>query len=478
MSFCCLAALDQAERMRAKYNYGEIVSRLNRAYVSALLQKTHKETITPMKVLVIGGGGREHAILWALANTSATPLDLYCAPGNGGISEVAQCVQIPVTDHPRLIEFARANAIDFTIVGPEGPLAAGIVDDFQDAGLKIVGPTRAAARLESSKAFAKDFMRRHQIPTADYQIASSAAEAIQSLRSGRFGSEDSPVVLKADGLAAGKGVVVAPSRAEGEKAIAELTSGLVSADAVTKILIEEALQGTEVSVLLFADGNDYALMPPARDHKRIGENDTGPNTGGMGAITDSSVLNEQTLNQVVREIVEPTLAGASQEGFPFRGVLFIGLMLTAEGPRVLEYNVRFGDPETQAILVRLQSDLSEVFQAMLTGELRSMGIEWSEAPSACVVLASEGYPGAYEGGVVIEGQIASSNDVQVFHAGTTKNQRGDFLTSGGRVLGVTASAASLPEALGHCYDAIRKINWKGMQYRRDIGRFQERKAAN
>ncbi len=344
-----------------------------------------------MKALVVGSGGREHAILWALKRTSKTPLELYCAPGNGGISQIANCVPIAATDHAALMEFARFENVDLTIVGPEGPLADGIVDEFEHSGLKIIGPSRAAARLESSKSFAKDFMRRHKIPTADYFIANSAAEALGALHSGKFGPPDAAVVIKADGLAAGKGVVVAPSRADAETAIAQLASGnLVAPEAAKQIVIEEALEGREVSILLFADGRDYALMPPARDHKRIGENDTGPNTGGMGAITDLSVLDNETLDRIVREIVEPTLQGAYQEGFPFRGILFIGLMLTPAGPKVLEYNVRFGDPETQAILVRLQSDLFQVFQAMIEGKLRDIRVEWSNQPSACVVLASAG----------------------------------------------------------------------------------------
>src|SRR5712691_3777460 len=406
-----------------------------------------------MKALVVGSGGREHAIVWALKRTSRIPLELYCAPGNGGISGVAQCVPIPAADQTSLIEFARSHDIDLTIIGPEGPLAAGMVDEFERNGLPIVGPTRAAARLESSKAFAKDFMRRHKIPTADYSIANSTEEALQSLRSGRFGTADSPVVVKADGLAAGKGVIVASSRVEAETAVAELTSGaLVSSDAVNPMLIEEALRGKEVSILLFADGRDYALMPPARDHKRVGENDTGPNTGGMGAITDSSVIDEVTQNRIVRDIIEPTLKGASEEGFPFRGVLFIGLMLTADGPKVLEYNVRFGDPETQAILMRLKSDLFQVFQAMVTGELRKVSVDWSEQSSACVVLASGGYPGAYQTGTPIAGldQIGAGDDLEVFHAGTSMSANGDFLTSGGRVLGITAADASLDGALDRC----------------------------
>jgi phosphoribosylamine--glycine ligase len=426
-----------------------------------------------MKALVVGSGGREHAILWALRRTSSVPLELYCAPGNGGISQVAECVSISASDHESLIQFAEANAIDLTIVGPEGPLAEGIVDEFERRGLKIVGPSRAAALLESSKAFAKDFMRRHRIPTAEYCIANSATEAVAALRGGRFGAPDSAVVVKADGLAAGKGVVVAPSHNDAERAIADIATGtLVAADAAKQLLIEEALEGREVSVLLFADGRDYALMPAARDHKRIGENDTGSNTGGMGAITGGSVLDKSTLDRIVSEVVEPTLKGASEEGFPFRGILFVGLMLTADGPKVLEYNVRFGDPETQAILVRLRSDLFQIFQAMIEGSLRNVKVEWDDQSSACVVLASGGYPGPYETGIAITGlnQTTTNNDFQVFHAGTAKAGDG-FTTSGGRVLGITAAAATLKQALANCYGAIDQIRWQGMQYRRDIGQF-------
>ena len=429
-----------------------------------------------MKALVVGSGGREHAILWALKRTSGVPLELYCAPGNGGISRLAECVAISASDHKSLIEFARTKAIDMTIVGPEGPLAEGVVDEFERHGLKIVGPTRAASRLEASKAFAKDFMRRHKIPTAEYSVANSADDALLALRSGKFGPPDSAVVVKADGLAAGKGVVVARSRKDAEMAVAEIAGGtLVAAAATKQLLIEEALEGREVSVLLFADGRDYALMPPARDHKRIGENDTGPNTGGMGAITDPSVLDKETLDRIVHEVVEPTLLGASAEGFPFRGILFIGLMLTADGPKVLEYNVRFGDPETQAILLRLTSDLFKIFQATIEGNLGNIKVDWTDQSSACVVLASAGYPGPYETGVPIKGldQITTNNELQIFHAGTSKAEGEGFVTSGGRVLGITAAAATLQQALGDCYGAIAKIDGKGMQFRRDIGRFDQ-----
>lgn len=434
-----------------------------------------------MKVLVIGSGGREHAILWALKQTSKEPLELFCAPGNGGISELAHCVALPASDHASLIEFAHAESIDLTIVGPEGPLAAGIVEDFNLAGLRIFGTGREAARLESSKVFAKNFMRRHGIPTADFHVSGTRAEAMRILRSSALGGVSDPVVLKADGLAAGKGVIVASSRAEGERAIEELTSGsLVSSEAASQLLIEKALTGREVSVLLFADGRDYKLMPAARDHKRIGENDTGPNTGGMGAITDSSVLDQPTLDYIVREVVEPTLCGARDEGFPFKGILFIGLMLTAEGPKVLEYNVRFGDPETQAILMRLESDLFEIFQATVDGNLGNVDVHWSDQSSACVILASKGYPGEYEKNITIEGldSVEAEDNLQVFHAGTTKAKGRQYLTSGGRVLGVTATAATLNLALERCYGAIGEIRWDGMQYRRDIGRFKESRVAN
>ena len=434
-----------------------------------------------MKALVVGSGGREHAILWALKRTSVVPLELYCAPGNGGISELAECVSISVDDHKSLVEFAQEKAIDMTIVGPEGPLAAGVVDEFQRHGLQIMGPSRAASRLESSKAFAKDFMRRHGIPTAEYCVVNSPDEALAALRSGKFGAPNSAVVVKADGLAAGKGVVVASSHAEAEKAVTDLAAGnLVAAEAARQLLIEEALEGREVSVLLFADGGDYALMPAARDHKRIGESDTGPNTGGMGAITGPSVLDNEELDRIVRDVVEPTLKGASQEGFPFKGILFIGLMLTADGPRVLEYNVRFGDPETQAILLRLKSDLFKIFQATIAGNLRDVKVEWSDESSACVVLASAGYPGSYETGVTIKGldQVSANDDLQIFHAGTSRAADRTFVTSGGRVLGVTAAAATLEQALANCYGAVAKIDWQGMQHRRDIGRFNENQKAS
>ncbi len=429
-----------------------------------------------MNILVVGSGGREHALVWALRRKSADGLNITCAPGNAGIAEVATCVQIGPNDTAALAQFAEEKRVDLTIVGPEAPLAEGLVDEFERRRLLVAGANRAAARLESSKAFAKDFMARHNVPTARYRTVSSPEEARAVLSRGEFGGENDPVVVKADGLAAGKGVIVASSRAEAEEAVNDLmVCGLVGAEAARRVVIEEALTGTEASLLLFSDGRDYALMPAARDHKRIGEGDTGPNTGGMGAITDATVLDAETLQRVVSEIVEPTLEGARRDGFPFRGVLFIGLMLTADGARVLEYNVRFGDPEAQAILVRLESELVGIMEAVARGSgLRSAGVRFSQESSACVVLAARGYPARAETGDRIEGLERASEipGVQIFHAGTSLSPEGHVVTAGGRVLGVTSSAGNLATALSRCYDAIELISWDGMQYRRDIGRFR------
>jgi phosphoribosylamine--glycine ligase len=427
-----------------------------------------------MNILVIGSGGREHALLWALQKSVRGKVNLFCAPGNAGIARLAECADINPTDVSSLVRFAEEKGIDLTIVGSEAPLAAGVVDEFERRGLSIAGASRAAARLESSKAFAKDFMAHYHVPTARYKIANSISEAQRILESGEFGGADASVVIKADGLAAGKGVIVARSRSEASSAVNVLMEGrLVAAEAAKRIVIEEALEGRESSLLLFSDGLDYALMPAARDHKRVGENDTGPNTGGMGAITDPSVLDEETLSRVVREVVEPTLEGARAEGFPFRGVLFIGLMLTTMGPRVLEYNVRFGDPETQAILVRLQSDLIDIFEAVAHGGLGKVPVRWSDESSACVVLASRGYPSRTETGARIEGleRAAHHEGVRIFHAGTSRDASGDWFTQGGRVLGVTAADRTLDSALLRCYTAIKDIHWDGMHYRHDIGKF-------
>lgn len=434
-----------------------------------------------MNILVIGSGGREHAICYAFAK-SPRVRKIFCAPGNTGIEHVAECVPFDVEDVGGLAKFAEVHAVDMTFVGGETALAAGIVDEFDKRGLRIVGPSSSAARLESSKAFAKSFMKRHGVPTASFANCSSSSEALSVLNSGLFGDSSQGVVVKADGLAAGKGVVVADDRNAGIRAIESL--GSMVGTAADTIVLEERLNGQEVSVLMFADGSDFVLMPATRDHKRIGEGDIGPNTGGMGTITDEALLKSAQLDEIKSRIIGPTLKGCIDEGFPFRGILFLGIMLTDQGPKLLEYNVRFGDPETQSILVRLETDLVEICEAMLDGRLSELSVDWARGTSATIVLAAAGYPGTPRKGDVINGlrDAASLHGVTVFHAGTVAEAKeisaplGDaagtsrYLTAGGRVLGVTAIGETLEIALERAYLAVSKISWPGMQYRRDIGR--------
>ncbi|HXG83498.1 MAG TPA: phosphoribosylamine--glycine ligase [Pyrinomonadaceae bacterium] len=423
-----------------------------------------------MKILIIGSGGREHALCRAF-NSSKNVGKIYCAEGNAGIAQIAECVNIKPDQIEHLAGFAEENRIDLTFVGGETSLALGIVDEFEKRNLKIVGASEKAARLEASKAFAKDFMARHNIPTAVYETANSPVEAVEILKSGKFGDAQTAVVVKADGLAAGKGVVVAENHAQAELAIKELDD-LAGKTAAAKIVLEECLTGREVSLLLFADGKNFALMPSARDHKRVGENDTGANTGGMGVITDAALLTVEQTAEIVEKIIKPTLDGARQDGFEFRGVLFLGLMLTRKGIKVLEYNVRFGDPETQAILVRLETDFVEICEAILNQALDKIVIEWKKGSSACVILASGGYPRKPQTGKIINGfQAAESEEsIFIFHGATVKNETGEFITSGGRVLGVTATAENLSDALQAAYRAVDKISFEGMHYRRDIGK--------
>ena len=432
-----------------------------------------------MKILVVGSGGREHALCHTLQKTSRRPLRLYCAPGNDGIAQIAECAAISATDIDALAQFAAEAKIDLTIVGGEAPLAAGLTDEFVQRGLIVAGPDAQAARLEASKSFAKEFMARHNIPTARFRVADSADAAREILRRSEFGGESAPVVIKADGLAAGKGVVVARSRAEAEATITEMMEqGRVGVSAARRVVIEDALTGPEASLLFWTDGRDYKLMPAARDHKRVGEGDTGPNTGGMGAITDAAVLDAPMFKRVVREVVEPTLNGIRADELNFRGVVFVGLMLTPDGPQVLEYNVRFGDPEAQAILLRLRTDLSEIFEAVAHGKLGEIAVDWSEASSACVVLAARGYPEQPETGARIEGldEAAALSRVQLFHAATTRATDGAWLTAGGRVLSVASNGITLDDALKNCYAAVDLIRWDGMHYRRDIGQFRKQEA--
>jgi phosphoribosylamine--glycine ligase len=423
-----------------------------------------------MKILVIGSGGREHTLCWAF-NKSRRVEKIFCANGNQGIAETAECVDILPDDIQGLKIFAAQNHIDLTFVGSENPLALGIVDEFGKHGLKIIGSSQTASQLESSKSFAKGFMSRNNIPTAKYETANSVDEAVNIIESGIFGDKNATVVVKADGLAAGKGVIIAENRREAKKAINELAQTVGEA-AAQKIVLEECLIGDEVSVLLFADGKNFALMPPCRDHKRIGEGDTGTNTGGMGTISDAALLSEQQLKQITKTIIEPTLTGAAFEGFPFAGILFLGLMLTKDGIKVLEYNVRFGDPETQVILVRLKTDLLDICEAIGTQTLSQLKIQWEEGSSACVILASKGYPQKPVTGDIIYGldKLKAMRDLNVFHSGTSKDKKGNFITSGGRVLGVTATGENLDYALKKVYQAVGKIKWDGIQYRRDIGK--------
>lgn len=432
-----------------------------------------------MKILVVGSGGREHAICHAFSKSSRVD-KIYCANGNAGIASVAECVPIAPDQIEKLRDFALSKAIDLTFVGGETSLALGIVDEFEKHDLKIIGASQAAARLESSKAFSKDFMTRHEVPTAVYRNASSAAEAIEILNENAFGDASAPVVVKADGLAAGKGVVVAKDRAEAIAAIDDLKT-IAGTDAASRIVLESFLPGREVSLIMFADGNDFAVMPPTRDHKRIGEGDTGPNTGGMGTITDDTLLSAAQREYINDHIIKPTLRGCIDEGFPFRGILFLGLMIDdseSDGIgtiNLLEYNVRFGDPETQSILVRLETDIVEICEAMLSNRLGEKTISWRGGNSATVVLAAEGYPYSPRKGDEIKGLDAAAElpDVNIFHAGTATDPQGNIITSGGRVLGITATGDTLPDALAKSYAAVSKVTFNGMQYRRDIGKKRE-----
>ncbi len=423
-----------------------------------------------MKILVVGSGGREHALCRSFQKSERVE-KIFCASGNAGIGEIAELVDIKHDEIERLADFAGENAIDLTFVGGEIPLALGISDEFERRGLRIVGVSQKAAQLESSKSFAKDFMARNRIPTARYKTAFSTDEAKEILDSGFFGDENAPAVVKADGLAAGKGVVVAENRRAAIEAIEELEN-LVGKDATGKIVLEECLFGREVSLILFADGENFALMPPVRDHKRIGENDTGANTGGMGTVSDRNLLSEEQLAKIVGEIIKPSLEGAKRDGFPVRGIMFLGLMMTGAGVKVLEYNMRFGDPETQVILIQLKTDLTEICEAILDQTLDKISIEWQMGSAACVVLASRGYPNKAQTGDNIYGLdlAARRESTEIFHAGTSRDERGHFITSGGRVLGVTATGETLSEAIGRAYEAVNDISWNGMQFRRDIGR--------
>jgi phosphoribosylamine--glycine ligase len=416
-----------------------------------------------MKVLVLGGGGREHALIWKLRQSPRIQ-QLYCAPGNGGIAEEAECVAADLKNLESVIALGARLQPDLTVVGPELPLALGVVDEFTRRGWPVFGPTQRAAQLESSKSFAKEFLQRHRIPTASFAICDS----IEQVRSA-LGHFHAPVVVKADGLAAGKGVVIAKSKEDAASVAAEMLSGKMLGEAGARVVLEECLRGDELSFLVFSDGERVAPLVAAQDHKRVGDGDTGPNTGGMGAYSTSDIVDDQMCDWLVGHIARPVVAGMKAEGAEFKGVLYCGLMMTARGPMVLEFNCRFGDPETQSILMRLESDLVDALEASIQGRVSEGDFKWSQDASVCVVMASGGYPGTHEVGKRIDGldQAGAIEGVKVFHAGTSRRD-GAYYTSGGRVLGVTARAASLEAAVARAYEACGKIRFEGAHYRKDI----------
>lgn len=418
-----------------------------------------------MKILVVGNGGREHALVWKLARSQQVD-KVYCAPGNAGTAVDGENVPIPVSEIGRLRTFAKENDIDLTVVGPEAPLVDGIVDEFQSAGLRVFGPSQKAARLEGSKAFAKDIMRRAGVPTADYRAFSRVEEATTWIDS----LEEGPLVVKADGLAAGKGVVMCDNHQQAKDAAVEMLKHGQFGDAGREIVVEEQLSGQETSILAIVDRDTIIPLATSQDHKRALDGDEGPNTGGMGAYSPAPMVTDDMMDEIVRRILVPTVHEMKVQGCPFSGVLYAGLMLTQQGPKVLEFNVRFGDPEAQPVLMRLQSDLAQVLSLAADGRLAELeGLEWDPRPAVCVVMASEGYPGSYEKGRVIQGINDADRlpDSKVFHAGTSEKEH-NVVTSGGRVLGVTALGDDIPDAKQAAYKAVAAIEWDGCWNRSDI----------
>ena len=417
-----------------------------------------------MHVLIVGGGGREHAIAWALSKSSKVD-HLSCAPGNGGIAALAQCVDIPATDVDAMVAWACENSVDFVVVAPDDPLALGMVDALEAAGIPAFGPRANAAVIEASKVFSKGLMAKYRIPTAKYRSFTDLEEALAYIR-----REGAPIVVKADGLALGKGVVVAQTVEEAQEAARSmLTEGKFGA-AGAKVVIEECMTGPEVTVLAFCDGEHLAAMPSSQDHKRAYDGNQGPNTGGMGAISPSPNYTPEIARRCMEEIFLPTLAALKAEGRPFHGVLYFGLMLTPDGPKVVEYNARFGDPECQAVLSLLDSDLMDIFLACRNGTLDQVDVRWKDGASCCLVLASGGYPGSYAKGYPITGLEEAGQSAVVFHAGTRLGENGSVLTSGGRVLGVTATGPELNAAIDGAYAAASHIHFQDMFFRSDIGR--------
>jgi len=419
-----------------------------------------------MRILVIGSGGREHTLVWKL-NQSSRVRTILCAPGNGGIAQTARCVPVNPEDSSAVSELAQQEKIDFVVVGPEAPLASGLVDALQAKGIGVLGPTKNAAQLESSKVFAKDFMRRHNIPTADYRTFEAPDPALDYLKSSEARY---PIVVKADGLAAGKGVIVAPGEQEACEAVERIMVAKEFGSSGDRIIIEDCLKGIEASYIVFTDGDTVLPAAASRDHKAIFDNDEGPNTGGMGTYSTDDILGPDLEREVLERIIQPTIDGMREEGNPYKGILYAGLMLTEQGMQVLEFNVRMGDPECQVILPRLKSDFAELCAALCQGRLKDYKAEWNPGAAVCVVLASGGYPGSYAKGKAITGLNMAEEDgrIAVFHAGT-RSEGDKLLTNGGRVLGVTAVDRDLASAIMAAYEAVNKINFEGMQYRRDIG---------
>lgn len=419
-----------------------------------------------MNVLMIGSGGREHALIKAILKSPRLE-KLYCAPGNGGISRDAQCVDIPVMDKEKMVEFAKANDIDLAFVAPDDPLAAGMVDAFEDAGIRAFGPNAKAAVIEASKVFSKNLMKKYGIPTAKYEVFDNSADATAYVKDNNM----KPVVVKADGLALGKGVIIAQTINDAEAAIRSIMEDKKFGESGNKVVIEEFLTGPEVSVLSFTDGKTVKPMVSSKDHKRALDGDNGLNTGGMGTISPNPYYTDRLADECMETIFKPTIAAMQSEGRPFKGCLYFGLMMTPDGPKVIEYNARFGDPEAQVVLPRLKTDILDIVDAVIDERLDEINIEWSEDCSACVVMASGGYPESYKKGIEMfgmddKGQVDGAT---VYHAGT-KYENGKFYTNGGRVIGVTATGKSLDEALEKAYEAVSKISFDGAHYRHDIGR--------
>jgi len=421
-----------------------------------------------MRILVIGAGGREHALVWKIAQSKLCD-NIFCAPGNGGIAGLAECIDIKADDVAGLLDFARKEKIDLTVVGPEVPLSLGIVDEFTKYKLAIFGPNKKAAQLEASKVFSKEIMAKYKVPTAGFKIFDNAGLAKEYIE-----KTGAPCVVKADGLAAGKGVVVAKTVDEAKVAVTMMMEQKTFGSAGNKVIIEECLRGQEASILVLTDSRHVIPLVSSQDHKRVFDNDQGPNTGGMGAYSPAPVVTPELFKEIQEKIIDRTIDGLAKEGIEYKGILYAGVMLTKDGPKTLEFNVRFGDPETEAILPRLKSDIVEVMMATANGKLdkiiRSGGLSWDNRACVCVVCAAGGYPGEYEKGKEILGldKAALIKDAVVFHAGTRKSGE-KILTNGGRVLGVTGLGNSIKEAISHTYQAVEKINFEGMHFRKDIG---------